>query len=234
MAVIFSYGIDTMALHENIMSYSTQIGRRPSKYFQWYNIENPSDYHFPFTDSAEDGEEQTSIYYEIKKLVLKIREENDNSDCRIYGQIHRLEHDFTSDYKIKDDSPLRVYNFSFNEYLVVLVADFDNKSSFVGDYCYSRSTLQASVPIPELVIVNVGGELGYSVSYSRVPDEKQRPGWFTVSTEGAVDVGVEFAPGVSVNGSHMKGFGCLEWRVAPGAKTKWARLMSWAAVLLVY
>lgn len=59
----FSYGIDTMALPENIMSYSTQIGRRPSKYFQWYNIENPSEYHFPFTDSAEDGEWTTDGHY---------------------------------------------------------------------------------------------------------------------------------------------------------------------------
>ena len=72
----FSYGIDTMALPENIMSYSTQIGRTPSKYFQWYNIENPSDYHFPFTDSAEDGEvrldgkkeDEDVIYETLQKL----------------------------------------------------------------------------------------------------------------------------------------------------------------------
>ena len=72
----FSYGIDTMALPENIMSYSTQIGRTPSKYFQWYNIENPSDYHFPFTDSTEDGEvrldgkkeDEDVIYETLQKL----------------------------------------------------------------------------------------------------------------------------------------------------------------------
>ena len=231
MAVIFSYGIDTMALPENIMSYSTQIGRTPSKYFQWYNIENPSDYHFPFTDSAEDGEEQTSIYYEIKKLVLKIREENDNSDCRIYGQIHRLEHDFTSDYKIKDDSPLRVYNFSFNEYLVVLVADFDNKSSFAGGYYYYRATDQATIPIPELVFVNVGGEIGYSVSYSQMPNENIRPAWFTVSTETASTVEVESAPGPSINYSKLIGSGYLELICVPDKKSKWARIMSWVRVL---
>lgn len=146
--------------------------------------------------------------------MLKIREENDNSDCRIYGQIHRLEHDFTSDYKIKDDSPLRVYNFSFNEYLVVLVADFDNKSSFAGGYYY-RATDQATIPIPELVFVNVGGEIGYSVSYSQMPNENIRPAWFTVSTETASTVGVESVPGVSVNYSEMRGSGYLEWRVAP-------------------
>lgn len=73
----FSYGIDTMALPENIMSYSTQIGRTPSKYFQWYNIENPSDYHFPFTDSAEDGESsrdnknETPIAFKIKNETFK-------------------------------------------------------------------------------------------------------------------------------------------------------------------
>lgn len=72
----FSYGIDTMAVPENIMSYSTQIGRTPSKYFQWYNIENPSEYHFPFTDSTEDGEvrldgkkeDEDVIYETLQKL----------------------------------------------------------------------------------------------------------------------------------------------------------------------
>ncbi|MEE1259169.1 MAG: hypothetical protein U0K66_03185 [Paludibacteraceae bacterium] len=59
----FTYGVDKNAVPENIMSYSTQIGRTPSKYFQWYNIENPSDYHFPFTDSAEDGEYTTDGHF---------------------------------------------------------------------------------------------------------------------------------------------------------------------------
>lgn len=59
----FKYGVDENAVPENIMSYSTQIGRTPSKYFQWYNIENPSEYHFPFTDSAEDGEFTTDGHY---------------------------------------------------------------------------------------------------------------------------------------------------------------------------
>lgn len=61
----FTYGVDKNAVPENIMSYSTQIGRTPSKYFQWYNIENPSDYHFPFTDSAEDGEWTTDGHFYI-------------------------------------------------------------------------------------------------------------------------------------------------------------------------
>lgn len=59
----FTYGVDEKALPENIMSYSDQIGRRPSKYFQWYNIENPSDYHFPFTDSADDGAYTTDGHF---------------------------------------------------------------------------------------------------------------------------------------------------------------------------
>lgn len=70
----FSYGIDTMALPENIMSYSEQTGRRPSKYFQWYNIENPSDYHFPFTDSAEDGEDIIDLFYWIGRNARVIRD----------------------------------------------------------------------------------------------------------------------------------------------------------------
>ncbi len=74
MAVIFCYSIDIMALPENIMSYSTQIGRRPSKYFQWYNIENPSDYHFPFSDSAEDGELEYDKEKE-KELTQRVVEE---------------------------------------------------------------------------------------------------------------------------------------------------------------
>ena len=82
MAVIFSYGIDTMVLPENIMSYSTQIGRRPSKYFQWYNIENPSDYHFPFTDNAEDGELEydKEKEKELKELTQRVVEEIFNTE----------------------------------------------------------------------------------------------------------------------------------------------------------
>lgn len=65
----FTYGVDKNAVPENIMSYSTQIGRSPSKYFQWYNIENPSEYHFPFTDSAEDGEWTTDGHYYTVQLI---------------------------------------------------------------------------------------------------------------------------------------------------------------------
>lgn len=65
----FKYGVDENAVPENIMSYSTQIGRTPSKYFQWYNIENPSEYHFPFTDSAEDGEWTTDGHYYLFTYV---------------------------------------------------------------------------------------------------------------------------------------------------------------------
>lgn len=65
----FTYGVDEKALPENIMSYSDQKGRRPSKYFQWYNIENPSDYHFPFTDSADDGEWTTDGHYYLFTYV---------------------------------------------------------------------------------------------------------------------------------------------------------------------
>lgn len=54
----FDYlGVAQGVLGENLMDYSTaDIFRYPSKYFQWYNIENPSDYHFPFVDTPEDGE----------------------------------------------------------------------------------------------------------------------------------------------------------------------------------
>lgn len=79
----FKYGIDTMALPENIMSYSTQIGRSPSKYFQWYNIENPSEYHFPFTDSAEDGElydKEKEKEKELKELTQRVVEEIFNTE----------------------------------------------------------------------------------------------------------------------------------------------------------
>lgn len=53
----FDYlGVAQGVLGENLMDYSTADKRYPSKYFQWYNIENPSDYHFPFVDTPEDGE----------------------------------------------------------------------------------------------------------------------------------------------------------------------------------
>jgi hypothetical protein len=54
----FDYeGVVKGGVEENLMDYSTaDIFRYPSKYFQWYNIENPSDYHFPFVDTPEDGE----------------------------------------------------------------------------------------------------------------------------------------------------------------------------------
>lgn len=135
----FKYGVDENAVPENIMSYSNQIGRSPSKYFQWYNIENPSEYHFPFTDSAEDGEEQTTIYNKIKKLVLKIREENDNSDCKIYGQIHKEEKESAIvenvDIEFVDEkgNRLKVYPYKYNEYLIILVADFANQSIIDDD-----------------------------------------------------------------------------------------------------
>ena len=54
----FDYqGVVKGGVEENLMDNSTaDIFRYPSKYFQWYNIENPSDYHFPFVDTPEDGE----------------------------------------------------------------------------------------------------------------------------------------------------------------------------------
>lgn len=128
----FKYGVDENAVPENIMSYSTQIGRTPSKYFQWYNIENPSEYHFPFTDSAEDGEEQTTIYDAIKKFVLEIREKNNGSDCKIYGQIHKAEKDNTIKYVEEEGGPLKVYPYKYNEYSIILVADFANQSIIDG------------------------------------------------------------------------------------------------------
>lgn len=93
----FSYGIDTMALPENIMSYSTQIGRTPSKYFQWYNIENPSEYHFPFTDSAEDGEWTTDGHYYLfdylcllmgldEKTATKLAEFSEQPDTKMNAE----------------------------------------------------------------------------------------------------------------------------------------------------
>lgn len=59
----FDYlGVAQGVLGENLMDYSTaDIFRYPSKYFQWYNIENPSDYHFPFVDTPEDGEVINSV-----------------------------------------------------------------------------------------------------------------------------------------------------------------------------
>ena len=59
----FDYeGVVKGGVEENLMDYSTaDIFRYPSKYFQWYNIENPSDYHFPFVDTPEDGEVINSV-----------------------------------------------------------------------------------------------------------------------------------------------------------------------------
>ncbi|MBR6111912.1 MAG: hypothetical protein IKQ08_08210 [Paludibacteraceae bacterium] len=66
----FDYeGVVKGGVEENLMDYSTaDIFRYPSKYFQWYNIENPSDYHFPFVDTPEDGEVANPI---IPKCVIK-------------------------------------------------------------------------------------------------------------------------------------------------------------------
>lgn len=95
----FKYGVDENAVPENIMSYSTQIGRTPSKYFQWYNIENPSEYHFPFTDSAEDGEWTTDGHYYILRYVglcmgmskdeaLKLAKYAEEPDTHVYEETH--------------------------------------------------------------------------------------------------------------------------------------------------
>ena len=109
--------------------------------------------------------------------------------------------------------------------------DVNDVNGFVGEYNYRRSTAQGTIPIPELVVVNVGAELGFSVTYSRMPNKEDKPTWFTVSTETAVTVGVESAPGPSINYSKLIGSGYLEWICAPDKKSKWARIMSWVRVL---
>lgn len=113
----FSYGIDTMALPENIMSYSTQIGRTPSKYFQWYNIENPSDYHFPFTDSAEDGE---TSFLEGKK----------NQEDLLYEVLQKLRCAYASN--LNNPSPIQT------PFEIDMLAFLDkNEFKGVGDVIYN-------------------------------------------------------------------------------------------------
>jgi hypothetical protein len=71
----FDYlGVAQGVLGENLMDYSTaDIFRYPSKYFQWYNIENPSDYHFPFVDTPEDGEVvQKCIVDAIVETIINV------------------------------------------------------------------------------------------------------------------------------------------------------------------
>ncbi len=124
----FKYGVDENAVPENIMSYSTQIGRTPSKYFQWYNIENPSEYHFPFTDSAEDGEEKYSLDELVKVIMLDFKNRN-NADCKVYGQIFDLNQipqtTIETFYKIQNDSPLpkNIELKKISNYYVFLFAD---------------------------------------------------------------------------------------------------------------
>lgn len=70
----FDYeGVVKGGVEENLMDYSTaDIFRYPSKYFQWYNIENPSDYHFPFVDTPEDGE-YTDEKRNLRRCIEMIR-----------------------------------------------------------------------------------------------------------------------------------------------------------------
>lgn len=70
----FDYeGVVKGGVEENLMDYSTaDIFRYPSKYFQWYNIENPSDYHFPFVDTPEDGE-YTDERRNLRRCIEMIR-----------------------------------------------------------------------------------------------------------------------------------------------------------------
>ena len=73
----FDYeGVVKGGVEENLMDYSTaDIFRYPSKYFQWYNIENPSDYHFPFVDTPEDGEvkKRTDDRFNLWRCIEMIR-----------------------------------------------------------------------------------------------------------------------------------------------------------------
>lgn len=70
----FDYeGVVKGGVEENLMDYSTaDIFRYPSKYFQWYNIENPSDYHFPFVDTPEDGEINCLVTSSVKTTISTI------------------------------------------------------------------------------------------------------------------------------------------------------------------
>ncbi len=52
----FDYGVEKKRPVDNIMSYSTQSDRYPTKYFQWNQIQNPAWYKMPFVDDEEDGE----------------------------------------------------------------------------------------------------------------------------------------------------------------------------------
>ena len=156
----FDYeGVVKGGVEENLMDYSTaDIFRYPSKYFQWYNIENPSDYHFPFVDTPEDGEAfeivQMAFLYKLKCAYL-------SGQKKLFTE-HGVTHGCgIRNYKLIDFSELDKYEtVSCKESSIKIVDDCNVKKEYFDDfdgYVYHDLEYKKKEEKDKIVLYDFGG-----------------------------------------------------------------------------